>query len=279
MPDVKPGESKSAYMKRCVPYYIRKGLTPKAAKGRCYGMYKNKHNKNADKYEEFTFEVPMIKIPMKEELNDDNEPLFEGVQYAANKGQRHAVALVGDRFYKGKFMPAKELKKAHKLWEGTLHDINHMGTTYITGFFAIPNILYFVGYNSNVKWDNKTNSVSMDINIRDDTKYAKDWRAYVALCEEAGQIPNVSVAFNAQVKYIKAKELPKGVDYKIEGYKKDDFIPYICDIQPQALSTVLKGACDDKKGCGIGIQHNEDNEHKEEYGQKEAIIKWLKENK
>lgn len=277
MPDVKPGESEGAYMKRCIPYYRKRGLTQKAAKGKCYGMYKNKHKNDADDYKEFKFEVPMIRMPVKEEFSNENETI-ENKQYSVNKGQRHAVALVGDRFYKGKFMSAKELKKAYKLWEGTLHDINHMGTTYITGFFAIPNILYFVGYNSNVKWDNKTNSVSMDINIRDDTKYAKDWRAYVALCEEAGQIANVSVAFNAKTMLMKARDLPKGVNYKEQGYKKDDMVEYIYDIQPQALSTVLKGACNDKTGCGIGIQHNEDSEHEEEAAQKEAIIKWLKEH-
>lgn len=281
MPKVKPGESKASYMKRCIPYYIRRGLTPKAAKGKCNGMYKNKHKKNdADEYINFTIDVPMqkmISIP-EEEFNDDNENI-EHKQYAVgNKGQRRAVAIVGDRFYKGHFMPAAELKKAYKLWEGTLHDINHMGTTYITGFFAIPNILYFVGYNNNVKWDNKTKSVSMDINIKDDTKYAKDWRAYVNLVEEAGGIPNVSIAFNAKVKLVKANELPKDVNWKEQGYTKDDLIPYICDIEPQALSTVLRGACNDKNGCGIGIKHNEINEQEEKDAQREAIIKWLKDN-
>jgi len=278
MPDVKKGESRSSYMKRCIPYYTKRGLTLREAKGKCYGMYKNKHGLEADEYEEFKFEVPMIKIPMKEEFDDDNENIEHKQYSVSNKGQRHAVALVGDRFYKGQFMSAKELKKAYKQWEGTLHDINHFGTTFPVGFFAIPNILYFIGYNNNVKWDNKTNSVSMDINIRDDTKYAKYWRAYVALCEEAGQIPNVSVAFNAKTKLIKASELPKGVDYQSYGFSKEDMVEYIYDIQPQALSTVLKGACNDKNGCGIGIQNNEDNEHEEEDAQKEAIIKWLKEN-
>ena len=167
---------------------------------------------------QFTFEVPMERI--KE--NPSTELTEEDVNLDSDKGQRHAVAIIGDRFYKGKFLPAKELRKAHKLWEGTLHDINHMGTTYITGFFAIPNILYFVGYNNNVKWNSKDKSVSMDINIRDDTKYAKDWRAYVALCEAAGNIPNVSIAFNAKTMLVKASELPKGVDWKGQGYGKDD---------------------------------------------------------
>ncbi len=223
---------------------------------------------------QFTFDVPMQVI---NDLKPDDVKNYSELN-AENKGQRRAVAIVGDRFYKGNFMPAKELKKAYKLWEGTLHDINHMGTTYITGFFAIPNILYFVGYNNNVKWDNKTNSVSMDINIKDDTKYAKDWRAYVNLVEEAGGIPNVSISFRASVKLVKPSELPKGVNWKEQGYTKDDLIPYIIDIQPEALSTVLKGACSDKDGCGIGIKHDSINEQEEKDAQRDVIIKWLKYN-
>ena len=157
MPDVKKGESRSSYMKRCIPYYTKRGLTLREAKGKCYGMYKNKHGLEADEYEEFKFEVPMMKIPMKEEFDDDNENIEHKQYSVGNKGQRHAVALVGNRFYKGQFMPAKELKKAYKQWEGTFHDINHFGTTFPVGFFFIPNILYFVGYNNNVKWNNKTN--------------------------------------------------------------------------------------------------------------------------
>ena len=235
-----------------------------------------KKKKEADKYKEFTIEVPIRKMITNEKFNDDNEGVVNK-QYAVNKGQRRAVAIVGDKFYKGNFFPATELKKAAKLWEGTLHDINHMGTTYVTGFSAIANILYFVGYNNNVKYDSKTKSVSMDINIKDDTKYAKYWRAFVSLCEEAGNVPNVSIAFNAKVKHVKASELPKEVDYKTEGYGKDDLVPCICDVDPQALSTVLQGACNDKSGCGIGITHEEDKDNElEEKAQKEAIIEWLK---
>lgn len=223
---------------------------------------------------QFMFEVPM---QLCKELTPNNVENYSELK-ASNNGARHAVAIIGDRFYKGAFLPAKELKKVYKLWEGTLHDINHFGTTFPVGFFAISNILYFVGYNNNVKWNNKNKSVSMDINIRDDTKYAGDWRAYVALCEEAGNVPNVSIAFNAKTMLVKASELPKGVNWKEQGYKKDDLVEYIYDIQPQALSTVLKGACNDKNGCGIGIQNNEDNEQEEKDAQKEAIIKWLKEN-
>ncbi len=42
MPKVKKGESKSSYMKRCVPEIINEGKSQKAAVGKCGGMFKDK---------------------------------------------------------------------------------------------------------------------------------------------------------------------------------------------------------------------------------------------
>jgi len=216
--------------------------------------------------------------------------------------EKRAVALIGDHFYHDSFLPAVELEKAHKLWEGTLHDINHQGTTDVKGFTAMANILYFVGYNDNVTYDEKTKSMSMDIHINDNTHYASAWKGYVELCEQTGQTPNVSVSFTAKAKYVKASDLPKGVNYASYGLDDDDEVRYIYDIRPQALSTVYRGACDDKLGCGIGKNHslylsglltdthdeetgikktvesNEPEMNEEENIKREEIIKWLKAN-
>jgi hypothetical protein len=202
-----------------------------------------------EEYQLFKFSVPLETREIEVNMGAGKEPV---------KGKQRAVALIGDRFYQGKFFPAEELEKAYKQWEGTLHDINHMGTHYPTGFTVTPNILYFVGYNSNVTFDKETKSMSMDVNIVDTTYLASSWRGYVQLCEESNQTPNVSVAFLARVKTVRASDLPKGVDYKSQGYSAEDEVMYIHDIKPQALSTVLKGACDDQQGCGINHECNKD---------------------
>lgn len=229
---------------------------------------------------EFRLDVPMKTISDSDEgkagyqlgMSDHTEI---GANYGSDRtDNRHAVALVGDRFYKGDFLAASELEKVYKMWESTLHDINHQGTTDIKGFTASSNILYFIGYNKNVEYNDKTKSVSMDIVPVASTQYASAWKGYVELCEKAGNVPNVSVAFGAKVKYVKAKELPEGVDYSLAGYKDDDSIPYIYDIEPKALSTVFRGACNDKSGCGIGMTSDDVTDEEERL----ALIKWIKEH-
>ena len=227
---------------------------------------------------EFSF-IGSIKTIKKE------QNLSEETNNAEKTDTHKAVALIGDRFYQGAFVPATELEKAYKGWENTLHDFNHQGTTHFQGLTATSDILYFVGYNKNVTYDKESKSVSMDIDISDETFYSKAWRGYVSLCEKAGQTPNVSVNFYAKTKRVQAKELPEGVNYTEFGLKPTDYIDYVYDIEPGALSTVYRGACSDSDGCGIGkcdcTNHTEEeiNESEElEKEEKEALIKWLKEN-
>lgn len=43
MPRIRKGESKGDYMRRCIPYVMRReGLKHKEAVGKCSGMYYNK---------------------------------------------------------------------------------------------------------------------------------------------------------------------------------------------------------------------------------------------
>ena len=244
----KPGESKDKFISRCISYMNKneagKYPDPKQRAAICYSMWKNKDKKKQDAYQEFTFEVPMT-VTTEVTLGAEG-----GIKTSKT---RHATAIVGDKFYKGHFMPASELEKAYGGWEGSLHDINHQGTTDFRGFTVSSNILYFVGYNDNVKYDPETKKVSMDIHYDNNTRYGKDVEAYVNLCDKAGQIPNVSVAFNAKVGIMKASELPEGVDYKQYGLSADDSVNYLYNIQPKALSTVLQGACSSDTGCGIGL--------------------------
>jgi len=198
----------------------------------------------------FTFSVPLINREEKVALQD----CVECEKEYEIKNHR-AVALIGDRFYQGVFLSAIELEKAHKMWENSLHDINHAGTG-MPGLL-LPDIKNFIGYNTNVVYNSETRAVSMDIHICDNTQYASAWRGYVELCELAGQTPNVSVSFLAKTKYVRASDLPKGVNYQAYGYSEGDMVLYVYDIKPQALSTVFRGVCNDKNGCGIGKSYSE----------------------
>jgi len=240
-----------------------------------------------EEYETFSLTVRMSKREEKIELSDckDCENQYE-------IKENRAVALIGDAFYHNAFLPADELKKAFPMWENTLHDINHQGTMDARGMMMSANILYFVGYNDNVTYDEETKSMSMDIHICDNTHYASAWKGYIELCEKSGQTPNVSVSFKAKTKAVKVSDLPEGVDYSAYGLQRDDYVRYIYDIRPDALSTVFRGACNDKMGCGIGKVQNmeEDKEsepdeaevsekQQEEISQKrKEIISWLKEH-
>lgn len=125
--------------------------------------------------------------------------------------------------------------------------------------------------------------MSMDIHYDESTQYGKATKAYVNLCEKAGQTPNVSVAFMAKTGTMKASDLPESVNYTQYGLSADDEITYIYDVVPQALSTVLVGACSSDKGCGIGMAQTDkgesdlsDKELDKIEKQKQAIIDWLK---
>lgn len=242
-------------------------------------MSDKKEGNENEEYKQFSLSVPMSKVEGKR-INYDCQDCEDG-EYEIEEDGR-AVALVGDRFYHGHFFPASELKKAYHKWENTLHDINHQGTTDARGMMLSSNILYFVGYNKNVSYDEDSKKMSMDIVINDNTLYASAWRGYVDLCEKAGQTPNVSISFKAKTGMMRASDLPEGIDYKQYGYSEDDMIPYFYDVRPDALSTVFKGACSDTDGCGIGKQcsesDGEDSENEELEKQKEEIIKWLKAN-
>jgi hypothetical protein len=164
-----------------------------------------------------------------------------------------AVALIGDKFYKDKFVSMAELKRSYHTLEGTYHDINHWGTTYLDGS---PNIEYVIGYNDNVKLNPVTKALTADIHVLKSAKNYSTWRGFVDVNKAIGRTPNVSVSFYSIKKVIKASNLPV-VDLAAYGLKDNGDVTYLYDIEFQALSTVFKGACSDKDGCGIGMSYHQ----------------------
>ena len=259
MPKIKQGETQKEWIARCVPYLMEKeGKTKDQALGQCYGMWRQKHQ-NADDTqwieelnkdtEPFTCDASFVFKTVTKKIENSESPDEEAKETSKTK---RMVAIVGDRFMNGGFFSYELLKQVYKEWEGTLHDINHMGTTKNMTTDPRPDITYFVGYHTNVSLDEDNKSVSMDININPKTRFAEAWEGFIELCQASGKIPNVSVTYWGSRKFVKASDLPNGVDYESEGYTKDDYVPYLTNVQPICVSTVLMGRCNDRQGCGIG---------------------------
>jgi len=192
---------------------------------------------------------------------------------ASNDDRYTAIAVIGDKFYKGKFLPFNELMKSYKTMDGAYHDINHWGTTYPVD--NNPNIEYIIGYQKNTRLDLNTKQMLTDIYIDRQHPRYQYWRSFIDNSRKAGRTPNVSVSFWASNKTVKADTLP--VNYTSYGYDKNDDIEYLYDIGFQALSTVFQGACDDKDGCGIKTGYNQDNNINEDEAKKRKLKERIKE--
>ena len=262
MPEIKKGETLKEWIPRCVAYLMKKeGKTKDQALGQCYGMWRQKHPNaddsewleylnNGKEYEMFTCDATFSFVEQDTEENscgceENTESKKEELVYGM-------VAIVGDRFMNGGFFSNELLKRVYKEWEGTLHDINHMGTTRNPTTDRRSDITYFVGYHKNVKYDEATKSVSVDVVIEPKTRFANAWLGYIELCKKAGITPNVSVTYYGRRKFVKASELPVSEEYLAsEGYTKDDYVPYLDEIRPVCILSFLEGRCNDRQGCGI----------------------------
>jgi hypothetical protein len=245
-PDPNPGEKQVDFINRCIPYIKKEHPEWEHDKvvAVCYSIWKDKGN-SQENFKNFeTFEC-------------DAELKFETVIVTNNNNKetsttKKMVAIIGDRFMNGGFFPNEELKKCYDKWNGTLHDINHMGTSG-DSFPPKPDIRFFVGRHTNANYNEETKAVTLDIvPANPKMPYTETWENYLELCKQAGQIPNVSVTYMAQRKFIKAKDLPNEINYKEYGYNEEDNVPYLYNVIPVCVSTVLIGKCDDKQGCGIG---------------------------
>ena len=184
------------------------------------------------------------------------------INMQATDGEGYSATIViGNRFMKGIFIAADELKKVHKGWNNTLHDLNHMGSGYMAGFSVIPSdISYIVGYQNGLKFDDNTKAVTAKVHIDKESPRYDEWQSYANICNDINRPLNLSMYCFGRVQFIKAEDLGvKPSEYKKQGYVKGDTVPCMFDIQPYMVSTVTRGACDDKDGCGIENSNCEDN--------------------
>jgi len=267
-PKPRKGEPKDKFISRCIsavskehPSWARKKVIAV-----CHDYWRRRHKNE----EAFTDEAQFSFVPIEEPISEESE---ETVQ----TGTRNMIAVIGNRFMNGGYLSAEVLQKSYKKWNGTLHDINHMGTS--TGFFLMQtDITYFIGFHSNVKFNAETKEVSMQLNTEPDCEFTAAWTAYTKLCERAGRIPNVSVTYYGKRDWILASTLSKDIPWKKEGYGKDDLVPILNEITPVCVSTVLQGRCGDKDGCGLRNDKIEDPELEAELEEKrQELIERIKE--
>ncbi len=253
MPTVKEGESEKDFVSRCIPVVLKEGTAKDQSQAAaiCHSMYRNKDKKEeSSEYIEFTFDAELIleERELPPANADEFEDVSEGEAGPKTEKTWTVVAATGDKIKKGTFMPASTLEASVDKWEGTLHDINHMGTTH-SMLDPRSDIRFFVGYHDNVSYDAESKSLRMRLTVDENTMYGNTWKSFVNLCSKAGKVPNVSVSVLGRVKYMKAKDLPEGVD--ASEYGEEEMVPYFEEIIPRAVSTVLQGAWSEKDGCGI----------------------------
>jgi len=259
MPEHKKGESKKSWMKRCVPYVIKKeGLSQKEANGKCNGMYDSwkKKQKKMDGTMDDEYEEGKSYEFRFDSFSGDGEPtefdFVEFVEKATSKKGFNMVIAKGNMFMKGIYISKDEMKAAHTRFNNTMHDLNHMGSGYMAGFSIVPpDISYIVGWQDSLSYDDETNEVRANVHIEKGAVRYDDWKTYIDISAKIGRNPNVSMYVFAQLEFIEARKLPKDSRYGANGYKADDLVPCMVNIQPFMVSTVTKGACDDKRGCGI----------------------------
>jgi hypothetical protein len=259
MPTIKKDESESDYLGRCIPYCIsNEGLSKDAATAKCMGMYREHQKKGTNYIEEqkdfnFTFNLQLSEP--EQTLNSTSKTTMSETDKWIKVG---ATAIVGDRMMNGYFIPYNELKKSLNAWNGTLHDVSHLGTAYPDSQFPYKreNIEYVVGYQKNAQANDETKEITMDVYINKKSPKYDIWKSFIDISKESGRTPNVSVSISAKPKEIKATEL-NYYDKLEYGAKENEMILCLTEIIPKALTTCIKGACDDKRGCGLSTNHTE----------------------
>ena len=163
---------------------------------------------------------------------------------ATTEDKHPMVLVVGNRFMNGEFVPADELEKVYKQWDGTYHNLNH-GRNF-DGRVMIQEI---VGVHTNSQF--KDNSVIVDIIEGEKTEGYDAWKGFLALNQKAGKPTNVSMETYASEKTVKYSEIKKLVS-KDDRYVArmqpgdDDEVTVLIDLEPAGGATVDIGAGGDE---------------------------------
>lgn len=170
-----------------------------------------------------------------------------------------AVAAVGDRFYGNLFVPSAVLRETASMWNSTLNDISHLGTMYPASLSFVENMEYITGYNSDAVFDESIKAVRVKMHVSHDAPKYQAWGNFMNISKDAKRVPNVSIFGFQKSKAIHRREIPNGVIIP-EGAMHGDYVIAMSDMIPFAVTTCLKGKCDEVAGCGISIGFTKDGE-------------------
>ncbi len=261
LPSPRKGEKQSDFISRCMsdPLMKREYTDIKQRVAICHNQWRkgNKEARMSTSQNESGSGNETKRILFH--LDADNDHALSWIQSSQKTELQEsqdgfsAIAVIGDRIYKGKYLPGDELEKAVKSMDGAFHDINHWGTSYPVGLYDTPNIEWIVGYQKGTRYDRQSKQLKTTIVVSENAPKYPVWKNYVDICKQAKRTPNVSVSFWASQKDMRVKDLPDSVNYRAYGFSETDTISKLYDIEFRALSTVFQGACDDKAGCGIGV--------------------------
>ena len=196
--------------------------------------------------------------------------LFDKISFNASKiieeeidGKKFDVveltAAVGDIFFQETFVPKEVLRQMATGWNGTIHDLSHLGTSYPNGAHGSrENLDYIVGFNNDAHWDDTTNSVKMKAHISHDAPKYSAWKNYMDICHITGKKPNVSMDVSPVIfKAMNTKDLPVGLMIP-QRHVRNGKVRALAGGTPFAVTTCLAGKCDDKAGCGIDASASDD---------------------
>ena len=244
MPTPREGETQSDFISRCIPFVINEGTTddPKQAAAICHSLWrKHKNSKN----EEDKMQKKDGKVMKHLSANFVTTDKGNIKNLKATTEDKHPMVLVvGNRFMNGEFVPADELEKVYKQWDGTYHNLNH-GRNF-DGRVMIQEI---VGVHTNSQF--KDNSVIVDIIEGEKTEGYDAWKGFLALNQKAGKPTNVSMETYASEKTVKYSEIKKLVS-KDDRYVArmqpgdDDEVTVLVDLEPAGGATVDIGAGGDE---------------------------------
>ena len=215
-----------------------------------------------------------LKCHMQFTASEDGESIktteINGIKYDVVE----IVAAVGDIFYQNVFMPMATIKKASTKWNKSIHDFSHLATGYPTGDFKeVERVDFVVGFHKKAHFDKSIGGAKMMAYVSHQAPQYRAWRNYIDICRAAGTIPNTSLNGMARFGMMDVKELPSGVKVPKDAVDSQGNVVYVKELYPNAVTTCLRGKCDDKDGCGVDVSNscncdsvscsNEENEDKE----------------
>ena len=190
-------------------------------------------------------------------MSDISEEFESDGEHVRRYNVVDAVVAVGDRFYGNMYVPSSVLKVSANQWNSTYNDISHLGTMYPAGMGSVENMEYITGYNSDAGFDEAINAVRVKMHINQNSPKYNVWKSYMDISKDAKRVPNVSIFGFYKSKAIRRSVIPSGTVIP-ESALHGEYVVAMAELIPFAITTCLKGKCDDVAGCGISTGFTDD---------------------